>query len=65
LIHQEKNAIHDVVQRWVIGRMLRLILDEDRGIISKVFMAGANLAELGSMTWRLGTNASQALKYFL
>ena len=41
----------DITKVSVATQMFELIHDEDREIISKAFMEGANLTEKGSMTY--------------
>ena len=55
----------DITKVSVATQMFELIHDEDREIISKAFMEGANLTEIGSMTWRSDQKVKQALKYIL
>lgn len=48
---KELSKTPDVTKAEVAGKMYELIQDEDREVIAKAFVEGANLTPKGSMTY--------------
>lgn len=51
ILGKELSKTPDITKAEVARKMFELIKDEDREVIAKAFVEGANLTEKGSMTY--------------